>query len=551
MKSFFKRILPLSDFDTNKLRYGKYYIENNEIYTASVEDLKAELKYLCNDFTITKIIYNKDTQTFKYEILLQTTNGEKKVTVDKSVFTSRNLEGLTAKGFSFEPDGTKEVLKYALLQEDDAEKITEYSYLGFKDNHFFGFHRNDDRCCVNRIKLEESDCFEKSELNILLDNAPMLQLAFTIAASSAVQSFLGKKLPLSTMLYHFYGDSSQGKTTALLTTSVWGKPTVESGLFSTWNQTELSLMNLLANNFGVTVALDESSICRFDLTSTIYNISQGINRQRLQKNLQQQPTKEWLTTILSSGESSLLEHTNKNNGLRARTIEFNQPVTLSAEHSNKCKEFFLHNFGHTGREIVEALAHSTLERMIRHFNKERTTFLTAVKKNEKSPLTERLADSFAVLLLTAKILKILKYTIDTEAILQILLNKNREIGEGYDIGEKLHTCICDRVASKRNLYPNIGEYYGGAIEGLVAKNGEVSILESAFDKIIKDNNFSSKLVCLRALDRIGAIRKQRKDTFYSKKIIERVPTKVLVIKLYNKNLKGDHDYEVHENQKNN
>lgn len=272
--------MKIPDLDKEKISYGKYYYFDNNTYTVDASDSEAELEYLCSDFTITKVIYNEDTQNFKYEMFLETPNGEKEVTVDKSVFTSRNLESLTVKGFSFNPDRTKEVLMLALLQEDDAEKITESSYIGFKNNYFWGYARDKDRKCISRVKLEQSKFFDKKQLNRLLNNAPLLQLAYTISASSAVQSFLGQELPLSTMLYHFYGDSSQGKTTALLTTSVWGKPTVESGLFGTWNQTELSLMNQLANNFGVTVALDESSICRFDLTSTLYNLQQGINRQR-------------------------------------------------------------------------------------------------------------------------------------------------------------------------------------------------------------------------------------------------------------------------------
>ena len=52
MKNFYKITIPLSELDTNKLRYGKYYIENNEICTANVENLEVELKYLCSNFTI-------------------------------------------------------------------------------------------------------------------------------------------------------------------------------------------------------------------------------------------------------------------------------------------------------------------------------------------------------------------------------------------------------------------------------------------------------------------------------------------------------------------
>lgn len=130
---------------------------------------------------------------------LNTPNGTKEVTVDKSVFTSRNLENLTASGFSFAPDKTKEVLKYALLEETNAKTITEYTYLGFKNDYFWGFPRDEDKRCINRVRLEQSEEFDLDKLNGLLKNAPMLQLAYTISASSAVQSFLGQTIPLSTV----------------------------------------------------------------------------------------------------------------------------------------------------------------------------------------------------------------------------------------------------------------------------------------------------------------------------------------------------------------
>lgn len=532
MNKFTDRVLQIGDLETSKIAYGKYYLDEKDVYTVDVEGITATLKYLCSRFTISKIIYNEDTQTFKYELFLQTPKGEEEVVEEKSIFTSRKLDNLIQKGFSFDPDRAKEVQKLAQLQEENARLVTEYSYIGFKNNHFWGFPSDEDKRCVSRIKLQESPQFEKAKLNNLLKNAPLLQLALTISASSAVQGFLGQKLPLSTVVYHFYGDSSQGKTTALMANAVWGKPTVETGLLTTWNQTELSLMNLLTNNFGVTVALDESSICRFDLTSTLYNLSQGVNRQRLQKNQQQQPTKEWLTTILSSGESSLLEHTNNNTGLKARVIEFSEPVTLSAEHSNSCKSFFLSNYGHIGRKIVEYLEECSLGDYLKTFNAERETFLATVPESEKSPLTERLADNFTVLILTAQILNTLRFNIKIEAIMKLLLKKNNEIGERFNIGQIVFDKICDRIINKRTLYPDKQTHFGlSSIEGIVNPNGEVILLESTFDKIIKENNFSSKLVCLRALDKMKLLKKQRKDTYYSKITINKVPVKVLIIHL--------------------
>ena len=155
-----------------------------------------------------------------------------------------------------------------------------------------------------------------------------------------------------------------------------------------------------------------------------------------------------------------------------------------------------------------------------------------MKEEDKSPLTERLADNFAILLLTAQMLKILEYEINYKAIFKILLKKNREIGKGYDMGRNVLNAVLDRIVSKRSLYPDSNSFFGGTnIEGLIYPSGEIILLESAFDKIVNDNGFSSKIVCLRALERMGILKKQRKDTYFSKRTIGKVPTKVLVLKI--------------------
>lgn len=391
--------MKIPDLDKEKISYGKYYYFDNNTYTVDASDSEAELEYLCSDFTITKVIYNEDTQNFKYEMFLETPNGEKEVTVDKSVFTSRNLESLTAKGFSFNPDRTKEVLMLALLQEDDAEKITESSYIGFKNNYFWGYARDKDRKCISRVKLEQSKFFDKKQLNRLLNNAPLLQLAYTISASSAVQSFLN-------------------------------------------------------------------------------------------------------------------------------------------------------NYGHTVREIVSYLEHCPLHDYINAYNEEKQHFLANIPESEKSPLTERLAESFTVLILTAQILAEHKYNINPEVIIGLLLDRNREVSKNYNIGLQVLDAICDRIARNKSHYPDSSPQFGfGDIEGIIYPACEVVLLESTFDKIVQYNGFSSKLVCLRALDKMGCIRRQRSDTYYSKITIDKIPTKVLVVKLNNL-VKGNDEHEIHQTNQN-
>lgn len=54
--------MKIPDLDKEKISYGKYYYFDNNTYTVDASDSEAELEYLCSDFTITKVIYNEDTQ---------------------------------------------------------------------------------------------------------------------------------------------------------------------------------------------------------------------------------------------------------------------------------------------------------------------------------------------------------------------------------------------------------------------------------------------------------------------------------------------------------
>ena len=482
---------------------------------------------MCCFFTVDEVIHDLDSNTFSYKVTITTDNCTPTVTIPKLTITSRRFTELSAYGLTVNESLTKDFLEHFLLAEKSAKFVTVSSRIGWKDGHFWGYEKDDLRC-THRVKLSESGNYDTDQLNALLNGAEYLQLALTISASSAVQGCLGQELPLSSMIYHFYGDSSQGKTTALLTTSVWGKPTVDEGLFSTWNQTELSITNLLANNFGVTVALDESSISRFDLTSTIYNISQGVNRQRLQKNQQQQPTKQWLTTVLSSGESSLLEHTKENSGLKVRVIEFSEAITLSAEHSNNCKKFFLSNYGYIGKRLVEKLESVSVSKLTEKYEAEKKAFLNAVPEGEKHPLTDRLVESFALLTLTAKILDKLGVAVGDPA--QLLVKKNKEIGSDYNIGAKVYEAVCEHIIRKKHLYPlSNSPFQGISAEGMLTQSGDLIILKSVFEEILRQNGFTSRLVCLRALDKLGVLKKQRTDTYYSQRVLNGLSAKVVVL----------------------
>lgn len=532
MNKFNERKIKIDKLETQKIMFRQYYLDGNSLYNIEVnENEEAILKWLSNGVLLLKVIENEDTGNFKYLLEISTAVGKRQCLVDKRNITLKKFDSLAEKGFSFNEEYTALLIKFLILSEDDAENVLEYTYLGFRNGEFWGYPK-EGREYVGNLKLECSENYDKETLNKLLKDSPELQFAVVVGASTGVLGYLGQKIPFTTNIVHFWGDTSSGKTTALLTAiSVWGKPTIESGMLSTWNQTENALMsNRLANNFIAPVALDESSLCKYDLTSSIYNISQGINRQRLKKDTTPVKTAEWLTMLLSSGESPLLEHTNQNGGLKVRCFDFNLQITKSAEHANSVKAFVLQNYGTIGKEIVANLEESDFSEIEECFQEKRLDFLDLIPKSQHLPITDRLADTYAVWLLTAEFLQQLDVNIQYDKIFEIIQNHHQALEKTYDISSVVYNVLISRVASKKPLYPRKSEYFGiGNIEGFVI-DGYVIFIATEFEKILRENGFDDKLLCLRSLYKAGLLKKQREDTYYSKTIVNNVSVKTVFIK---------------------
>lgn len=533
IKPYSSKTTTAQNLEWEYVKYGKYLICGRELTIMKTsEEGEILLTWVATAFEIMQVRVDDDTKEFRYSLRIYTSCGDITCTVSKSVFTKRGLDELTKYGLSYDASLSSKLLEYAALAETEAEKVKEYTRLGWKDGCFWGYPLVGTEY-TGSVQLSETKDYDVTELNTLLQKAAGLQFALTVGASSCLLSYLGQELPLTTPIVHFYGDTSQGKSTALqMAAAVWGKPTIDSKLFTTWNSTELALMNKLTNNFGVCVALDESSICKLDFTSTIYNLSQGVNRQRLQRDGKECKTREWLTVLISSGESSLLANSNQNGGLKVRAFEFEMQITKSAEHSDSIKQFVMLNYGYIGKAFVELLRQADFTDVKKRFLNRKEYFLGTVPNVESLPIAQRVADYYAIWLLTAELLqKSLGIQLEQELLAEIFRTHLQTLAGTFDLGIAVYEVICSRVVAKRSLYPDQGTYYGGSVEGLITKHRELILLASVFEKLLTENGFSDRLICLKALERFGVLKRQRRDTYYSKRTIARVAVQTVVIDL--------------------
>ena len=104
--------------------------------------------------------------------------------------------------------------------------------------------------------------------------------------------------------FHIRGDSSSGKSTALkLAGSVWGNP---EQVIRQWRATSNALEGIAALHNDNFLGLDEISQCEpKDIGNTVYMLSNGQGKARMQRTGITKPVSQWRVMFLSNGEQSL------------------------------------------------------------------------------------------------------------------------------------------------------------------------------------------------------------------------------------------------------
>jgi putative DNA primase/helicase len=106
--------------------------------------------------------------------------------------------------------------------------------------------------------------------------------------------------------FHYLGDSTSGKTTALmLGNSAWGSPK----FMLSWRQTANRLETQAANRSDTLMTIDESHMIDPKvLDSCIYLLLGGVAKGRMKRDATAAATAHWRICVLSSGERSLETH---------------------------------------------------------------------------------------------------------------------------------------------------------------------------------------------------------------------------------------------------
>lgn len=306
-------------------------------------------------------------------------------------------------------------------------------------------------------------------------------IAFGVGSTVLAYANIKWKMSFNNIILHLLGGSTTGKTTALnLFSGLGSNPNSKHGFAINYASTEGSIIKRIGQNNGYPVSVDEISAGnRKSYESFVYTIGNGEEKDRLKPGgvgLQESVT--FQTVVLSSGEVSLLKKCSKNEGLRARCIEFsNISWTSSKEQSNAIKACMKNNYGLVTPAIAKELI--TNDGSWR----ERLSFW---QKEVESKISEdkilisigsRVADYVALFATSAEIANdVLGINLDVDRIFKfcyeyiIIAN-----AEEANIGSRAYEAIIEFISLNKEKFAD-ATFYGGA--------------RSFYDDITLDVNYS-------------------------------------------------------------
>lgn len=294
--------------------------------------------------------------------------------VPKSRITSsQSIVALANKGVSVSSTNAALLVNYLQDFEDtNYDQIVE-----IKSINRFGWIGKDFSPYVDGIEFDADDNYPELEQCVMRPNGTIEgwkeviktvrksnKIAPKVALAASFASVLIEPLDALPFFVHFWGASGGGKTVSLmLAASVWGKPDVGSYI-KTFNSTKVAQEILASTLYSMPVICDELQIkagASDNFDGLIYELCEGSGKSRSNKQLGIQASRNWRNCFISSGEQPITGELS-GGGAKNRVFEiecqddlFNEPMKIVEEVKA--------NYGHAGREFVEALDSKTRKKI--------------------------------------------------------------------------------------------------------------------------------------------------------------------------------------------
>lgn len=353
-------------------------------------------------------LYNIDSGTEKLKIAYRKGQQWRSTIVDKRVLASNSaILQLADFGIAVNSENSRLLVRYITdIEAMNYEKIPELNSVGrlgwISGYDFSPYVENlvfDGETSFKHFFESVKTCGSYDtwlEVAATVRNSDSIPARVMLAAAFA--SVLVEPCGALPFFVHLWGNTEGGKTVALmLAASVWANPRIGEYIHS-FNSTGVAQELSAVFTNSLPLILDELQIVqeKKDFDKTIYQLSEGVGRQRGAKTGGLQKTGTWNNCILTSGEMPL-SGTASGGGAVNRIIDveytskiFEDPVYVA--------ETVKKNYGFAGKKFIECISNDDVMDEIRAKQKQYMKLLQQSESTDKQSMSASLiltADFFA------------------------------------------------------------------------------------------------------------------------------------------------------------
>lgn len=367
----------------------------------------------------------------------------------------------------------------------------------------------------------------------VVGNTP-LEIVLLAGLAAVVNGLIGPITTGENPIIHVCGCSSSGKSTGLfLCASVSGVPydgerrgydsngqlIVKRSLYSNWSSTEAATTRQCVGNKGVVVVLNELGKYREkDLSQVVYDLSDGVDKYRLDSNMEVSTAEGYSTVIVSSGEISLLGLCrSQTEGLHNRVLEITDPLTKDADHSRRIKNICRRHNGWAAPALAQYIIdHGSVSFVLPIYQNYCQALCSQLPSN---PTTPRFIEKFPALLLTTAELATaaLGIQFDMTGILNYFIEHETNCGAQRSVARNSYEVILDACRTNVTFFYRLGEedprgksygritYPNSTLADGRFVTEEYEIRRSFLEEILRKNNFPNITTCAREWKAMGVL----------------------------------------------
>lgn len=263
----------------------------------------------------------------------------------------------------------------------------------------------------------------------------------------------------------------------------------------------------------------------------MYDLSEGTDKTWLNADMETRKSEGYATTILSSGEISLLGRcADKLEGLQSRVMELEQPLTNDADHARRIKEACRRHNGWAAPMLAGYIIDNGGLELVLKIYRESLGYLDG--KIPDSPSKSRFTEKFAALFLTTATLAVMALDIhlDVDGLVRFLAEYEAEKGRERNVSANSYDAIIEACrVNKRSFFvdgepvPTVKSYGRIKYPNRLLDDGRViteqyEIRRSFLEKVLRDDGYPNIRTCAAQWKAMGVLDHEAGHLTRSRKI---------------------------------